>query len=202
MKNYKEIKKAKTDYPIHNLLEERYSPRFLSTEEIPNQKLQSIFEAGRWAPSAYNNQPWHFIVGRKGDSAYDAIFNSMIDFNKQWTANSPILAVSIAKTVVADGKSNPTAVYDLGQSVAMMVVQAMKEGVFFHQMTGFDIEKAEKDLGIPKDYKIVSAFTLSYLGDGIGLPDYIEKSENEKRERRPLSETVFSNKFGDKAFFL
>ena len=60
-------KKASTDYPIHELLAERWSPYIFEDRPVPEADLRSLFEAARWAPSSYNEQPWSYIVATKDD---------------------------------------------------------------------------------------------------------------------------------------
>src|SRR5216117_3754305 len=58
-------KPAQTDYPIEEILKRRWSPRAFSDRMVESEKMQSLFEAARWAPSSFNEQPWYFIVATK-----------------------------------------------------------------------------------------------------------------------------------------
>jgi Nitroreductase family len=55
-----------SQYPILDAILHRWSPRAMSGEPISQEELMTILEAARWAPSSYNNQPWHFVYGIKG----------------------------------------------------------------------------------------------------------------------------------------
>src|SRR6266404_2210708 len=55
-------KPAETQYPIEEILRRRWSPRSFSERLVEPEKLQSLFEAARWAPSSFNEQPWNMIV--------------------------------------------------------------------------------------------------------------------------------------------
>jgi len=193
-------KKAKTNYPLHEILESRWSPRAFSGEKIENAKLQRLFEAARWSPSASNEQPWFFIVGEAGDTTYQMIFETLVEFNQMWSKTAPVLMLAICKkTSVKTGKANEWCRYDVGQSVAHLTFQASYEGLYVHQMGGFDAEKASELFLIPDDYEAVTAIAVGFIGDYQILDPGLQKSELAGRERKNSSEFVFSDKFGEKS---
>ena len=196
------IKRAALDYPIHSLLATRWSPRAYNPKPVEPAKLQRIFEAARWAASASNLQPWYFLLGYKGDDVYEKIFGTLVEFNQLWVINAPVLALGIVKTTNPKDAPNSYAAYDLGQAMAMLSIQAKHEGVYTHQMGGFDADAAAKVLEIPADYKVTVAFTLGYRGDSSVLHPNLLKLEESPRTRRPLTESVFTGAFGRKANFL
>src|SRR5665648_284184 len=98
MQNIESIKQPDLDYPVHPLIASRWSPRAYDTKPVEPEKLQRIFEAARWAASSSNIQPWYFLVGFRGDEVYKKIFETLIEFNRLWVGNAPILALAIAKT--------------------------------------------------------------------------------------------------------
>lgn len=202
MQNIKSIKEPATDYTIHTLISSRWSPRAYDTRLIEREKLQRIFEAARWTASSSNLQPWYFLVGLKGDEVYQRIFDTLVEFNQLWAINAPVLALAIAKTTNPQGDTNMSYSYDLGQSVAMLSLQAVAEGIYTHQMAGFDATAAASVLQIPDDYKILVAFTLGYLGDAEILHPNLQKLEMSPRHRRSSGESVFTGSFGHKADFL
>lgn len=87
-------KKIKSDFPINTLSANRWSPRAFTDKAIEKEKLQSIMEAARWSASAFNAQPWRFLIGYKGDENYQKIFNSLIEFNQLWAAKAPVLILN------------------------------------------------------------------------------------------------------------
>jgi nitroreductase len=115
---------------------------------------------------------------------------------------APVLVLAIGKTINSRGDQNKSYAYDLGQAVATLSLQAMAEGVYTHQMGGFDADAASLEFQIPEEYKVVVVFTLGYLGDTGTLQPHLYKSEMSPRIRRPLSESVFTGSFGHKADFL
>ncbi len=196
------IKRPQLDYQVHSLIASRWSPRAYDSKPVEPWKLQQIFEAGRWAASANNLQPWYFLVGYNGDEVFSKIFTTLAEFNRLWVANAPVLALAVAKTTNSRDELNKSYAYDLGQAVATLSLQAAEDGVHAHQMGGFDSEAAALSLNIPPDYKVLVAFTLGYLGDAENLHPNLTKLELTPRSRRPVSETVFTGSFGHKADFL
>jgi nitroreductase len=58
-------KLAQTEYPILEILRRRWSPRAFSDRLVEPEKLLSLLEAARWAPSSFNEQPWYFLLATK-----------------------------------------------------------------------------------------------------------------------------------------
>lgn len=197
------IKEARNDFPIHPFLKQRWSPRAFDGRIVEKEKLQSIFEAARWSPSSSNDQPWAFLVGFKGDDVYNAIYESMEEFNRIWTPCTGMLGITCArKTRLNKPDLNFYRVYDLGQSMAHLTFQAMSLGVYVHQMGGFDKGKARELLSIPDDYDILTIFTMGYLGDLENLHPRMQRTEVAPRERRSSKNFVFTGTFGHTASFL
>ncbi len=190
-------KEAKTNYDIHPLLAKRWSPRAFSEKPVEKEKLQRIFEAARWSPSASNEQPWAFILGKKGDETYNNIMSTLVEFNQIWSQFAPVLVVSCARKDVIKGEGeNLSRMYDVGQAVAHLSFQAASEGLYIHQMTGFDAEKTNELFNIPSNFEAVSVIAVGYIGDPKILHPNLEKMEYSDRIRKPLKEFIFSSKFG------
>jgi len=134
---------TENQYPVNKLIENRWSPRAFSSQPVENEKVQSLLEAARWAPSAFNEQPWRFVVGIKGDSLYDTLLSTLVDWNIQWAGKAPVLILNLAKkTFSHNGRQNVTFKYDLGQAVGFMILETVNQGLHSHQMSGFDPDKA------------------------------------------------------------
>ncbi|MBS0169550.1 MAG: nitroreductase family protein [Nitrospira sp.] len=185
-------KPAETQFPIHDLLRRRWSPRAYSEQMVEIEKLQSLFEAARWAPSSNNEQPWHFIVGTKADpAAYDRLFACLMEGNKKWVFRAPVLMLSVARLNFEDeGTPNRHAWHDTGMAALSLCLQATAMGLIVHQMAGFDIEKARTDLDIPADHEPVAMIAVGYPGDPAELPDYLRERELKPRERKSVREFV------------
>lgn len=189
-------KLASNNYPIHELLKKRWSPRAFENQFIEPDLVRGLFEAARWSPSASNIQPWYFILGLKGDETYASIASTLVEFNLLWATRAPLLFIAVYREYNAQDVPNPSALYDLGQSVAHLTIQATSQGLYVHQMTGFDSEKAKKIFDIPDGYRAATVATVGYMGDYNDLHPNLVSGEISVRERRGLSDTVFSGKFG------
>ncbi|NOY51714.1 MAG: nitroreductase family protein [Chlorobi bacterium] len=190
------VNKTTNRYPISSLIENRWSTRAFSGSKVEEGKLNSILEAGLWAASAFNEQPWRFIVGRKGSETYDKILSTLVEWNQRWAGKAGVLVLNIAKnTFTHNNKPNATCNYDLGQAAAFMSIEAVNQGLCSHQMSGFDAQKAAEIFNINRGYNIVSVTAIGYYGDAEELPADMQKSENEERSRKNFNTMVFTGKF-------
>ena len=195
---YKMRKTAPVKYDIHSLLMERWSPRAFSSKEIPVDKLQRIFEASRWAPSSSNDQEWRYIIGFKGDETFQKIFDTLVEFNQLWAGEAPVLVLASAETISPKtGKAGTIALYDVGQSVAILTVQAEAEGLFVHQMAGFDKDKIREYFELPDSVEPLTVFTIGTYGDPSKLHPNLQRLEKSDRVRNNFDTFVFRNKYGE-----
>lgn len=190
-------KPAETSTPIHDLIAHRWSPRAFDSRPVEPEKLRTLFEAARWAPSSYNAQPWYFIVGTKDNPEnYNRVLESLIEFNQGWAKQAPVLALSVAKLKFDDGKPNRHAFHDVGQAAANLGLQAEALALSVHQMAGIEAEKARKLFNIPADYEAVAGIALGYAGDPASLSEELRKRELAPRQRKPLESFVFTGQWG------
>jgi nitroreductase len=178
---------------VQHLILRRWSPRAFSDKEVSAQELKTLFEAARWASSSSNEQPWRFLVGRRGDETYQKIFNALVDFNQSWARSAPVLVLSVAKKTFT-GKPAPNRfhLHDTGAATAIFALQATANGLHTHSMAGFDAEQIRASFAIPSEYEIGAVTALGYFGDPGGLPEHLHKMEVAPRQRKPLEEFVFS----------
>ncbi|UIX29461.1 nitroreductase family protein [Streptomyces sp. GQFP] len=188
---------ANTAVAVHPLLAERWSPRsFDAAHTIGDEELVSLLEAARWAPSAYNRQPWRFLVGRRGDSTYEQIFGALGSTNRRWAGNSSLLVAAVAGERLDDGTPLYGSAYDTGLAVAQLSVQAHALGLHTHQMGGFDRDRLRTSLGVPDGYQPQSVTAIGALAAADLLPPDLRERETAARERRPLAETFFAERWG------
>lgn len=196
-------KLAPTQYPVHELIRSRWSPRAYSNQPVEQDKLRSILEAARWAPSSYNHQPWRFIVATQDDSVeYNRLLNVLVEFNQGWAKNAPVLILAVAKLHFDDGKVNRHAFHDVGLALENLVIQATALGLSVHQIAGFDVDKARKEYQIPGEYDPATALTVGYPGDLQLLPEGLRERELAPRVRKPLQEFVFGGQWGNTSSLL
>lgn len=178
-------------YPITSNITKRWSPRSFSDKVVSKEQLLTLFEAARWAASCFNEQPWRFLVGIKGDEAYNEIFSTIGEFNQQWVNSAPVVVLVYSKsTFTRNNKPNAHAWYDTGQAMANLSIQATANELYLHQMAGFDKEKAEKELIKEDGCEAICTFALGYLGDASELSDQLKDKEYAKQERLPLTDIV------------
>jgi nitroreductase len=191
-------KPAVTHYPIHELLRRRWSPRAFSDRRVEPDTLRSLLEAARWAPSSYNEQPWGFIVATKDDPVeFGRLLSCLVEGNIQWAQHAPVLMVSVARlSFEEDGKPNRHAFYDVGQAVADLTVEATALGLVVQQMAGILPDKIRGLYSLPEGYEAVAGIALGYPGDPERLPEGLRKREVAPRERKPLTEFVFTGRWG------
>jgi nitroreductase len=185
---------ATTEAPILDVLAERWSPRAFDESAIVDESaLAAALEAARWAPSAYNVQPWRFVVARRGSAVHAQIHDALIGFNQTWAGNAAVFIVAIAETTKEDGTPISHALYDLGQAVAHLSVQAHHDGLHVHQMSGFDADALRAAFDLEERFAPTTVLALGQIGDAATLPAALQEREVAPRARRPLAETVLAN---------
>lgn len=191
-------KLAETRYPIHELLRERWSPRAFADRMVEPEKLRSLLEAARWAPSSFNEQPWSFIVATKEHPGeYERLLSCLVEGNVRWAQHAPVLMLSVAKLAFErNGKPNRHAFHDVGLAVENLVIQATVLGLAVHQMAGFHVDKARELFSIPDGHEPVAALVLGFPGDPAGLPEDLRERELAPRIRKPLESFVFTGQWG------
>ncbi len=194
-------KPAATTANLHPVLKNRWSPRAYSSEAIDDSLIMRMLQAARWAPSASNEQPWSFILGKKSDETYQKIFDTLVEFNQLWAVEAPVLILACGRMMSTKNpeNANPTYQYDLGQAVAHLTFQASSDGLIVHQMAGFDATKATEIFNLPADIKAVTVIAVGTFGDPEKLHPNLKKLEFNPRERRPIAESVFSGVYGETA---
>lgn len=191
-------KRAQHDHPIIEPIAQRWSPRAFSNRPVPDDALLSLFEAARWAPSSRNEQPWRFIVGRKGrDETWEQLLSCLDEGNRRWAQHAPVLILTVASlTHARSGRPNRWAWHDVGLATGNLLVQATAMGVHAHPMAGYSAERARTLLGIPEGFEPVTAIAVGYLGDPDALPDDLRASESRPRTRRPLADSIYGAVWG------
>jgi nitroreductase len=204
MRNSIMQKPAPSDFPVHPLIRERWSPRAFADKPVPPEVLRSLFEAARWAPSSNNEQPWAYIVSAKDDTAnFAKVLGTLVEFNANWAKNASVLAIAVAKlTFSKNNAPNRMAHYDTGAASALLSVQATAQGLAVHQMAGFDPEKARQAFAIPSNWEAVAALAIGYPGDPDSLPQSLKDRELAPRIRKAISEFVMTGSWGHIAPFV
>lgn len=190
---------AKIDYDILDAIVQRWSPRSFSDNPVELDKLRSLFEAARWAASAFNEQPWRFIVATKDNpAAYDKALGCLVEANQEWAKAAPVLVLTAVGTrFKKNDKPNRVALHDLGQSAAHIGIQAANLGLAIHQMAGVDTDKVASTYGLPDGYQAQTAIAIGYPGDVDELPEqWMRDAETAGRSRLAFDDFVFGEGWG------
>lgn len=187
-------KHGQAEAPVEELFLGRWSPRAFSDRLVDTQQLKTVFSAGQWAASSFNEQPWRFIIGRKGDRIWQRIFDCLAPPNQAWTKAAPVLYASFAKkTFSHNGAANRVAQHDVGAASAQIALQASALGLYAHGMAGFDVEKLKAAFSVPDDFEPVACWALGYRGSPDTLSEQQKQTEVQPRQRKSLSSFVFAD---------
>jgi nitroreductase len=193
-----ETAKRKPTYQIDPLFHNRWSPRSMTGEELDDEDIMTLFEAARWAPASFNNQPWRFIYAKRNSQYWDRIFNLLLEGNKRWANNAAVLVVVVSnKNFEYNDQYSITHQYDAGAAWENLALQASLKGLVAHGMQGFDYERARKELEIPDNFDVVAMIAIGKRGPKDKLPEDLQKKElpNGRKPLKPLSEIVMEGIF-------
>jgi len=187
--------KRHADYLIDAIFLNRWSPRAMSGEAIPAEELKVLFEAARWAPSSYNNQPWRILYARRDSEHWPLFFDLLVDTNKAWCKNAAALLVMISKTTFDhSGKPSRTHSYDTGAAWENLALQGCLRGYVVHGMQGFDYDRARTALNIPDDFQVEAMAAIGLPGRVEELPEALQARET-PNDRRTVEQTVCEGPF-------
>lgn len=187
------------DYAINEQFINRWSPRAFTNEPISQETLLSFLEAARWAPSAYNSQPWRFLYARRDTPSWSRYLDILNEFNRSWAQHASALVLIISKTTFAAPGSDEEKpalwhTFDTGSAWGHLALQASISGWHTHGMAGFDRELARTELKVPADHEIHAVIAIGKLGDKSILSESLQAREV-PNARRPLTEIVAEGDF-------
>src|SRR5438477_8308208 len=188
-----QIKEAAPDHPIHELIAKRWSPSGFADRAVSASDLCSLFEAARWAPSSYNEQPWNYIVATKEDpQAFTRVLSCLEPGNQTWAKTAPVLGIACTRLILAkNGKPNDAAHHDLGLAAGNICLEATARGLYVHQMIGILPHKVRETFHVPEGVQPLTALAIGYPADPNTLPDKLKQRDLAPRPRKALSEFVF-----------
>jgi nitroreductase len=190
----KPVVARQADHPIEPMFLERWSPRAFDGSVISDEDLLTIFEAARWAPSAFNYQPWRFLYARRGDANWARFLDLLIPFNQAWAGNAAVLVYVLSDTLIDRGKAGDpqpshSHSFDAGAAWACLALQAARLGHHAHGISGLHFDRAREELAVPERYRIEAAVALGSLATPEGL-----RSPETPSGRKPLAEIVFAGR--------
>ena len=183
----------RTDTQVDRLFLDRWSPRAFDGSRLDKSDIAALLEAARWAPSAFNHQPWRLLYAERGDANWDRFLGLLVPANQSWAQNAGLLLFFVsAKT--ANDKPNPTHSFDTGAAWMSLALQAELKGLRAHGMAGYDHDRARTELAIPDDFRIEAAAAVGRQADASILPEKLREREKPS-DRKPLSEIAFAGNF-------
>lgn len=185
-------KTAETQVPLLSEIAERWSPRaYDSSYELTQAELLAVLEAGRWAPSAMNIQPWRFSVAIRGDDLHTKIVaESLSGFNAAWAPNASAIIFVSTQNVTPQGEPYPIALFDAGLAAQSMMIQAQSLGLATHPISGYNHGVAAEILGLEEGRVSVAAIVLGKSTDPSTLSEAAQEREVAPRTRLSLEEIV------------
>lgn len=190
---------VETDHPVLEMIASRWSPYAFDDRPVSDEDLLSLFEAARWAPSSYNEQPWHYIVAKKDNSEeFETMLSCLVAGNRLWAKNVPVLALGITRlNFVRNSKPNRAAIHDLGLASMNLVLEATARDISVHQMIGIEPERIRTVYHVPEGFEPMTGLAIGYAAaDPDILPEELRARDRERRLRRPLQDFVFSGRWG------
>jgi nitroreductase len=178
------------DWDVDSMFVDRWSPRGFSGEPLTEREIHTLFEAARWAPSCYNEQPWRFVYATE-PQARARLTACLVAKNRAWAGGAPLLMFLLARRhFQKTGAENRHAPYDAGAAWMALALQARKLGLYAHAMAGFSPDKAYETLGVSReDYLVMTAIAVGRRGDASGLPEDLRLLES-PNDRKPHAEVA------------
>lgn len=178
-------KHATSEHEILDVIGRRWSPRAFDPDRaVPVADLRTLFEAARWAPSSFNEQPWRFLVTdrRRTPEAFERLASTLDPANFDWARHAPVLVlVSISTRMTKIDGANRHAAYDAGQAVAFLSLQATSLGIALRQMEGFNNDRAREVCAVPAEFEPLVVMAVGYPGD----PERLTVEKHRTAERQP-----------------
>lgn len=189
----------RSDHPVDPLFLARWSPRAFDAAAMSEADLASLIEAARWAPSAYNYQPWRFLYAHRDDAHWQGFLDLLDPFNAGWARDaSALIFVLSDRLMAANGNGEPrpshSHSFDAGAAWAQLALQATRLGYQAHGMAGIDFERARAHLGVPERFHIEIAIAVGRRADPARLPEALRDRERPS-QRRPIHEIAFAGAF-------
>lgn len=144
---------------LHRLLSQRWSPTAFDPGHVVSQgQVDLLLEAARWAPSAGNSQPWAFITARRSEPDHARLVGHLAPSSARWAPSASLLVANLAHLLVegTDWEYSEFALYDLGQAVAHMTVQARALGLQARQFRAFDRNALTDEFVVPAHWQVTS----------------------------------------------
>ena len=182
--------------PIDEQFLSRWSPLAFKSDLLSTDQVASLFEAARWAPSCYNEQPWMFVYATRDNKAdHDRVASLLVDANRAWAEKAPVLGIVFARRRFGrNDKPNRWAAFDAGAASMSLTLQANKMGLVTHFMGGIHEDQCYEALAASKDdYEAMAGFAIGRQGAAADLPESLREREAPS-DRKPLAEVAYAGR--------
>ena len=181
-------------------INERRAYRSLEPVDITEDLIKDLAQHARLAPSCFNNQPWRFVFVRDPEML-QKMHEALSQGNVWARAASMIIAVFSKKEddcIIRDREYHQ---FDCGLAVGFLVLRATELGLVAHPIAGYSPKKTREILGIPEDYHVITLIIVGKHSEKISsvLSDDQVAAERSRPERKPFSEIVSIDRFGQKS---
>ncbi len=185
-----------TDTALDPIFLHRWSPRAFDGSVMSAEDLRTIFDAGRWAPSSFNYQPWRFLYATRDDAAnWSRFVDLLMPFNALWAKEASALVFIVSETTMgAPDKPSHSHSFDSGAAWGAMALQAHMLGYHTHGMAGIEMDKSRTELGVPDGFRIEAAIAIGRMGDPAALPEKLQEREVPSG-RKSLDEIAYPGSF-------
>lgn len=180
---------------LHPLLASRWSPTtFDPVHEMSASDVDLLLEAARWAPSAGNSQPWAFILGRRGDPTHQRLVRYLAGSSARWASTASLLVANLCHRYVedTDWEYSEFAVYDLGQAVAHITLQARALGLFVRQFRAFDRGGIATEFAVPEHWEVTTMAAIGHVPPAAADPVADDSDQSPVRQRRARGDIMWS----------
>ncbi len=151
---------------VDPLFVERWSPRAFSEQLVPEALLQQVFEAARWAPSCFNEQPWRFVYATRDDERFGDFVNLLMEANQAWASKAAVLVIVLSRNTYENNDTPAmTNSFDAGAAWMSLALQARMLGLHTHGMRGFDKDAAREALQVSATFDVEAMIAIGYGGD-------------------------------------
>jgi nitroreductase len=183
-------------------LRSRWSPSvYDDAHRLSGAEIETLLRAAQWAPSKGNTQPWAFVVCIPGTSQHDRLVTTLSRGNAGWVPRASVVFVTTAHVRESEepgaASYSDHALYDVGQAAAHLTLQARAMGLHAHQFAGFDHDALAEALGVPATHRVLTGIAVGVPGDPAEVDERTASRDRRDRERRPLEEWVFGERFGE-----
>ncbi|ELY51732.1 nitroreductase family protein [Natronolimnohabitans innermongolicus] len=189
------VEHRETDHDVDPLFVTRWSPYAMTGEPLEEEEFLPLFEAARWAPSAFNNQHWRFVYATREDEEWDTFVDLLTEGNQVWATDAAVLGVIVSKTTFDhNGEPAGTHSFDTGAAWQNLALEGARRDLAVHGMAGFDYERAADELDVPEEFAVEAMFAVGERAPAETLPEDLRERE-QPSGRKSIDEITHRGRF-------